>query len=73
VSTASHVYTLIWASGSLTWQIDGVQTCQITCYVPTTPMFMIINTAVGGIGGGTVKNSTLPQTTQIDYVRVTPS
>jgi beta-glucanase (GH16 family) len=73
VSQNWHVYTLIWAPGSLTWQIDGVQTCQITSYVPTTPMFLIINTAVGGVGGGTVKNSTLPQTTQIDYVRVTPS
>jgi beta-glucanase (GH16 family) len=71
VSQNWHIYTLIWAPGSLTWKIDGVQTCQITSYVPTTPMFMIINTAVGGVGGGTVQNSTLPQTTQVDYVRVT--
>jgi hypothetical protein len=34
-------------------------------------MFLIINTAVGGIGAGPVKNSTLPQTTDVDYVRVT--
>jgi hypothetical protein len=33
-------------------------------------MFLIINTAVGGIGGGTVDPSTLPQTHQVDYVRV---
>jgi beta-glucanase (GH16 family) len=71
VSQNWHVYTLIWAPGSLTWEIDGVQTCQITSYVPTTPMFLIINTAVGGAGAGTVQNSTLPQTTEIDYVRVT--
>jgi beta-glucanase (GH16 family) len=67
-----HTYTLIWAPGSLTFQIDGVQTCHITSYVPTTPMFMIINTAMGGVGGGTVQNSTLPQTTEIDYARVSP-
>jgi len=71
VSQNWHVYTLVWAPGSMTWEIDGVQTCHITSYVPTTPMFMIIDTALGGVGGGTVKNSTLPQTTQIDYVRVT--
>lgn len=65
-----HTYTLIWAPGSLTWKIDGVQTCQVTSYVPTTPMFLIIDTAVGGGGGGTVRNSTLPQTTEVDYVRV---
>jgi beta-glucanase (GH16 family) len=73
VSQNWHVYTLIWAPGSLTWEIDGVQTCQVTSYVPTTPMFLIIDTAVGGAGAGTVQNSTLPQTTDINYVRVTSS
>jgi beta-glucanase (GH16 family) len=71
VSQNWHTYTLIWAPGSLTWEIDGVQTCKTTSYVPSTPMFMIINLAVGGAGGGTVQNSTLPQTTEIDYVKVT--
>ena len=70
VSQNWHTYTLVWAPGSLTWEIDGVQTCKITSYVPSTPMFMIINLAVGGVGGGTVQNSTLPQTTEIDYVTV---
>ena len=34
-------------------------------------MVLIINTAVGGIGGGTVNNATLPQTMLVDYVKVT--
>ncbi len=59
VSQNWHTYSLIWAPGSLTWEIDGVPTCKTTSYVPSTPMFMIINTAVGGAGGGTVQNSTL--------------
>jgi Glycosyl hydrolases family 16/Bacterial Ig domain len=71
VSQNWHTYSLIWAPGSLTWEIDGVPTCKTTSYVPSTPMFMIINTAVGGAGGGTVQNSTLPQTTEIDWVTVT--
>jgi hypothetical protein len=50
--------------------IDGVTTCVLTSPIPSTPMFMIIDTAVGGDGGGQIVNSTLPQTTQVDYVRV---
>jgi hypothetical protein len=34
-------------------------------------MFLIINTAVGGNGGGEVDNGTLPQTMLVDYVHVT--
>lgn len=66
-----HTYKLIWTAKSLTWEIDGKTTCTLTKYIPATPMFMIINTAVGGIGAGPVKASTLPQTTEIDYVRIT--
>ena len=48
----------------------GAQSCTISSNVPTTPMFLIMNVAVGGFGGGTVNNSTLPQTMYIDYVKV---
>jgi beta-glucanase (GH16 family) len=71
VSKNWHTYTLVWAPESLTWLIDGHQTCQMTTLVPDTPMFLIIDTAVGGIGAGKVKDSTLPMSTEIDYVRVT--
>lgn len=54
------------------WEIDGATTCTIQqSYVPSTPMFVIINTAIGGVGGGTVDNSTLPQAMSVDYVKVT--
>jgi len=65
-----HTYTLVWAPGSLIWEIDGVQTFNITTDVPSTPMFLIIDTAVGR-SGSTVINQTLPQTTQVQYVKVT--
>ncbi|MGO9534005.1 MAG: family 16 glycosylhydrolase [Syntrophobacteraceae bacterium] len=71
VSQNWHTYTLIWAPGSVTWQIDGRTTCTETSYVPSTPMYLIINTAVGGDGGGKVDDSTLPQTMLVDYVHVT--
>jgi beta-glucanase (GH16 family) len=71
VSQNWHVYTLVWQPGSVTWKIDGVTTCVKTQGVPSHPMFLIMNTAVGGFGGGVVNPSTLPQTHSIDYVRVT--
>jgi beta-glucanase (GH16 family) len=69
VSQNWHIYSLVWGPGSLVWKIDGATTCTMTTGVPITPMFLIMNTALGGVGG-TINNSTLPQTTQIDYVRV---
>jgi len=65
-----HTYLLDWQPGSIVWKIDGTTTCTETTNVPSHPMFLIMNTAVGGAAGGVV-NSTLPQTHSIDYVRVT--
>lgn len=70
VSKNWHVYRLVWTAASLVWMIDGVQTCKITSGIPSTPMFLIINTALGNAAGA-VTDSTLPQTTSVDYVRVT--
>ena len=72
VSQNWHVYKTTWSAGQLVFNVDGgAQTCTISSNVPTTPMFLIMNVAVGGFGGGTVNNSTLPQTMSIDYVKVT--
>jgi beta-glucanase (GH16 family) len=65
-----HVYSIEWSAGSLVWKIDGQTTCSFTRNIPSTPMFLMLNVAVGGNGGGTVVNSTLPQTMSVDYVRV---
>ena len=65
-----HTYQLVWSPGSLVWKIDGVTTCTRTAGIPSPPMFLIIDTAVGGTGGGTVDPSTLPKAHHVDYVRV---
>lgn len=70
VDQAFHVYRLVWKAGSLTFLIDGTTFCTLTQAVPSHPMFLIMNLAVGG-AGGTIDDTTLPQTTLIDYVRVT--
>jgi beta-glucanase (GH16 family) len=66
-----HTYNLEWALDSLIWKIDGTETCRFTNNIPSTPMFLIINVAIGGGGGGAVDDFTLPQTMSVDYVKVT--
>jgi beta-glucanase (GH16 family) len=70
-STTFHVYELEWTATALVYKIDGVTECTMTSNVPHSPMFVIVDTAVGGTNGGPVNNATLPQTTSVDYVRVT--
>jgi hypothetical protein len=66
-----HVYQLVWAPGSLAFKIDGKTTCKIhRRYVPDAPMYVKIDMYVGSYGGP-VKNSSLPWTTLVDYVKVT--
>jgi beta-glucanase (GH16 family) len=69
-SQSWHVFVLVWQPGVLTWKVDGVVTCTLTQDVPSHPMFLMINTAIGGAGGGTVDAATLPQVHSVDYVRV---
>jgi beta-glucanase (GH16 family) len=70
-SQAYHDFTLDWEPGSITWYIDGVQHCQITQGVSNLPLYLIINTAVGGSWVGSPNSSTVfPQYMDLDYVRV---
>jgi len=71
VSSNVHTYQLVWAPGSVTWKIDGVTTYSYAGPdVPSTPMFLIINSAAGG-SSGTVVPATYPKKSAIDYVKVT--
>lgn len=66
-----HTYTLEWAPGWLRWKIDGVTRKETTKGVPDQPMYLILNTAVGGKWPGAPDNSTVfPQHFRIDYVHV---
>jgi beta-glucanase (GH16 family) len=70
VSQNWHTYELVWREGSVTWKIDGATTCVIANGVPSHPMFLMMNTAIGGFGGGRVSDASLPQSHSIDYVRL---
>jgi beta-glucanase (GH16 family) len=73
------VYRLDWQPGSLVWSVDaedgaGFQTLRTINdaeSVPDVPMYIVINAAIGGIGGGTPDPGTFPQTFSVDWVRVT--
>jgi beta-glucanase (GH16 family) len=66
-----HTYTVEWAPGWLRWKIDGVTRKEITEGVPDQPMYLILNTAVGGKWPGSPDESTpFPQQFLIDYVHV---
>lgn len=72
-AAVSHHYEFDWSAGSGVWYVDGVQTCSIVqAYFPSTPMFLILNLSVGGLGGGTITAS-FPQSLTFQWVRVCPT
>jgi len=68
-----HIYGMDWTPGRIAFDVDGVVTCELDQAVPDTPKFLIINTAVGGFGGGAVDPSTMPVDMYVDWVRVEPA
>jgi beta-glucanase (GH16 family) len=78
-TTQFAVYRLEWTRGALIWSVnaeDGkgfrkLYSVRGWRHVPNVPMYLVINTAIGGLGGGDPDPGTFPQTFQVDYVRVT--
>ena len=67
-----HVFALDWQPGSLRWLIDGVERWHVQGReVPSEPMYIIANMAVGGDWAGPPKSGTaFPATFEIDRVTV---
>jgi beta-glucanase (GH16 family) len=65
-----HTFSLIWTPGQIIWYVDGTQRCSQTTGVPSHPLFLIMNSAIGGNFVGSVDSSIFPQTHVIDYVRI---
>ncbi len=65
-----HVFSLEWYPDSLRWLIDDTVRFSSTRGIPHEPMYLIMNTAIGGFWPGSPDESTvLPQYHDIDYVR----
>jgi len=74
VDTNFHIFTLTWTASSVAVAVDGQPTnCSFSSpawTIPSTPMFLIIQTQTGG-AGGTPNDALLPANVQVDYVKVT--
>ncbi|XHR28457.1 MAG: family 16 glycosylhydrolase [Chthoniobacteraceae bacterium] len=69
-----HVYGCSWLPGQLTFYIDDQQVYQITdsVNVPSKPMFLILNVAMGSANNGTgapTKFTVFPNYMDVDYVK----
>jgi beta-glucanase (GH16 family) len=66
-----HTYSVDWEPDSITWYVDGVQTARHVDNVPSTPLYMIANLAVGGRWPGPPDDATqFPSSMDIDWIRV---
>jgi hypothetical protein len=69
VDTNWHTFTTVWTAASIKQYMDGV--LETTCtHSINSPMFLIIQTQTGGVGG-TPNNAALPAQLMVDYVKVT--
>jgi len=78
-TTRYMVYRLQWTQNSMIFSVDAedgvgyrtLRTVSGAGTVPDVPMYVVINAAIGGTGGGTPNPSTFPQVFSVDWVRVT--
>ncbi|EWH10579.1 glucan endo-1,3-beta-D-glucosidase [Catenovulum agarivorans DS-2] len=74
-----HVYAVEWEPNEIRWYVDGMLYSTKTPSDLANPSWwtyenyqyhILLNMAVGGSWGGTVDDSALPATMEVDYVRV---
>jgi beta-glucanase (GH16 family) len=78
-TTRFMVYRLQWTPEELVWSVDAedgegfreLRSVTGADSVPNVPMYLVIHTAVGGIGGGDPDPASFPQTFEVDYARIT--
>ncbi len=78
-SDGFHEYAVQWSPGEIRWYVDDTLYSVKTAADMANPAHwtfdnyqyhLLLNLAVGGNMGGTVDDSQLPQTMEVDYVRV---
>lgn len=70
-SNGFHTFACEWYPGRIDFFVDGVMKARHTDAVPQVPMYLIMNTAVGGNWGGYPDATTVfPQTLGVDWVKV---
>ena len=70
-SAGFHTYAVDWTPSTLTWLLDGKPVASTTKNIPSKPMYILANLAVGGDWPGLPNASTpFPGVMEIDYIRV---
>jgi len=73
LSAGFHTFSVDWEPEHLIWYVDGVEKFRVTENVPSVPMVLIVNLAVGGKdawSGPPSRNTEFPAELKVDYVRV---
>lgn len=71
LSEGFHTFGIEWEPDKIVWLINGKKRFQTTKDVPGAPLYLYINTAIGGEWPGNPDATTkFPQTLYIDYVRI---
>lgn len=66
-----HIYGLEWEKDKIIWTLDGRPVFETTKFSPDTPLFLYVNTAIGGVWPGEPNPSEeYPKRMEIDYVKV---
>jgi beta-glucanase (GH16 family) len=66
-----HTFGLEWSPGECVWYVDGEERYRSTAGIPSEPMYVIANLAIGGDWPGNPDASTrFPGYMEIDYIRV---
>ncbi len=70
-SAGFHTFALEWKPSELIWYVDGIPRYHTDENVPSVPMYLLANLAVGGDWPGNPHSATpFPGYMDIDYVRV---
>lgn len=66
-----HDFAVEWTPQGITWFVDGQPVHHHAENLPDAPMYLIINTAIGGFWPGSPgENTRWPETMEIDQVRI---
>lgn len=70
-SSGYHTFMVDWGPGGIIWYVDGIQHLRLINHIPSKPMYLILNLAVGGDWPGSPNTQTkFPAYYHIDYIRI---
>jgi beta-glucanase (GH16 family) len=64
--SGTHIFAAWWTPGSIAWYYDNKLVGTVTSGVTSSPMYLILNNAIGSAGGPTL----VPADTQVKWVHV---